>query len=599
MPQRTLSQSVMLATSMHAQPGVYAVLLGSGVSTGAGVPTGWGVVTQLIQRLAAADAPGDAESLQLAADQPERWWSEHHDGELGYSALLSALATTPAARQGLLADFFEPTDEDREQGIKTPSAAHQAIAGLVKRGLVRVIITTNFDRLMEQALDAAGVSPQVISRPEAVRGMAPLAHSQATIIKLHGDYKDLGSRNTPEELEKYPEEWNVLLRQIFDEYGLVISGWSADWDTALVTALESTPNRRYPLYWDNRSSRGENAQRLLSTRAGQIIQAAGSDELFTGLLSSIEALDHLTRPPLTIAMAIAQIKRCLPDPVRRIDLHDLVMDFVEEVVTAITEQPVSIQGLNSVQLEAIYDGHLRAISSLMQLLITGVAHDIDGDHDRLWLDVLQRLVDAGTAPISQGMPALIDARLYPALLALTAMGVTTVRRDRDELLIKLVTRVEGRDRMGTSEDIAVAQLLHPQRILERSRINAFPRWEGTTWIHPASHLLKTDIKPFFEELIPLEADYVQAFHGFEYRFGLVQENINDDTKGLRALSGEYVGERAWSWGDEEVPLAEVAFRKAVERNASRPWNSFLGGTENVDGALLVHREVLKNYRRSW
>lgn len=584
---------------MHAQPGVYAVLLGSGVSTGAGVPTGWGVVKQLILRLAAADTPGDTESLRLAADQPERWWSEHHNGELGYSALLSALAATPAARQGLLADFFEPTDEDREQGIKIPSAAHQAIAGLVKQGLVRVIITTNFDRLMEQALDAAGVSPQVISRPEAAKGMAPLAHSPATIIKLHGDYKDLGSRNTPEELENYPEEWNILLRQIFDEYGLVISGWSAEWDIALVDALESSPNRRYPMYWDNRSSRGENAQRLLNARQGQVIQAAGADELFAGLLSSIEAIDRLTHSPLSTAMAIAQLKRYLPDPVRRIDLHDLVMGVVEEVATAVGEQPLSINGLNGDKIQAVYEQHLRSTSSLIHLLITGVTHDIDGTHDRLWVDALQRLVDAGTAPISQGMHTLNDARLYPALLALTAMGVTTVRRARDGLFIKLLTQVEGRDHMGTSDPIPVAQLLHPQRILDKNTINAFPKWGNTNWIHPASHLLKSDIQPFFESLIPLEAEYVQAFHGFEFRFGFVQENINDGTRGLRAMSGEYIGERGWIWGDEEVPLAETAFRKAIERSSSRPWEDFLGSTKSVDEALLTHREVLKRYRHFW
>ena len=44
---RGLSPLVSLATSMHSQPGVYAVLLGSGVSTGAGLLTGWGVVTEL------------------------------------------------------------------------------------------------------------------------------------------------------------------------------------------------------------------------------------------------------------------------------------------------------------------------------------------------------------------------------------------------------------------------------------------------------------------------------------------------------------------------------------------------------------------------
>jgi hypothetical protein len=42
----------MLATAMQSQPGVYALLLGSGISTGAGIPTGWGVVTSLVEKAA-------------------------------------------------------------------------------------------------------------------------------------------------------------------------------------------------------------------------------------------------------------------------------------------------------------------------------------------------------------------------------------------------------------------------------------------------------------------------------------------------------------------------------------------------------------------
>jgi NAD-dependent SIR2 family protein deacetylase len=99
-----------------------------------------------------------------------------------------------------LRGFFEPTEEEAEQRLKTPSKAHEALAQLIKRGLVRVILTTNFDWLTERALEAEGVSPQVIARPEAVAGMAPLAHAPATVVKLHGDYLDLGSRNTPEEI---------------------------------------------------------------------------------------------------------------------------------------------------------------------------------------------------------------------------------------------------------------------------------------------------------------------------------------------------------------------------------------------------------------
>lgn len=41
---KALSPLVSLAMQMQTQPGVMAVLLGSGVSTGAGLPTGWEIV---------------------------------------------------------------------------------------------------------------------------------------------------------------------------------------------------------------------------------------------------------------------------------------------------------------------------------------------------------------------------------------------------------------------------------------------------------------------------------------------------------------------------------------------------------------------------
>lgn len=238
-PANALDAQVMLATAIHAQPGVYALLLGSGVSTGAGIPTGWGVVRDLVRRAAAAAAPEDADAPQRAHDDPEVWWAEHGDGQpLGYSNLLAALAPTPAARRALLAGFFEPSEEDLESGLKVPSPAHRALADLVKRGTVRVILTTNFDRLTERALEDAGVSPQVISNVGALAGMSPLQHTAATVIKLHGDYADLLQRNTVDELTAYPPEWDVLLDRVLSEYGLLISGWSADWDHALVAALE-------------------------------------------------------------------------------------------------------------------------------------------------------------------------------------------------------------------------------------------------------------------------------------------------------------------------------------------------------------------------
>jgi hypothetical protein len=43
-----------------------------------------------------------------------------------------------AARQALLAGYFEPTDEDRAEERKVPTVAHHAIAHLVACGAPRV-----------------------------------------------------------------------------------------------------------------------------------------------------------------------------------------------------------------------------------------------------------------------------------------------------------------------------------------------------------------------------------------------------------------------------------------------------------------------------
>jgi hypothetical protein len=594
---RPLSPSVMLATSMHAQPGVYALLLGSGVSTGANILTGWGVVTDLVRKVAVQEG---AETADQAAADPEAWWYEQYGEGLGYSSLLKSLAPTAAARQGLLEDYFEPTAEEREEGVKTPSAAHRAIAQLVKKGYVKVILTTNFDRLMEEALSAEGVAAQVISRSDAVAGMQPLPHAPITVIKLHGDYKDLGSLNTPEELASYPQPWNDLVGRVLDEYGLVISGWSADWDTALVALMNASPNRRYPLYWDACSSEGENAQQLLAGRQGAVIPAAGADELFSKVLSNIEALERLADPPLTTAMAVARLKRYLPDPIRRIDLHDLVMDATEVVAQGVIEQPLSLPGDSSVVLQKVLDDHREQSLLLRTLLVEGVRHDSDMVHDRLWLDVLQRLMDVGSVR-RLGVPIqehLEKARLYPALLIQAALGTAATHRRRDDLIIKLGTQVIGTLDDGIRRKLPAAQLVHPWVVLNQDGVKILPRNQGRPPAYPISRLLKEDTRYALSSLIPDDDQYIETFHGYEYRMSLVHALTSKDQDLLLhgPMPGEYVGETAWSWNPRNVPLVELAFREAAALSHEWPWIEAFGGPDGYEKRLVEHREELLRFK---
>lgn len=580
-----ISPLVSLATSMHAQPGVYALLLGSGISTSAGIPTGWGVVTELVARIAALQ--GGGETVEQARKDPESWWNENGAGNLGYSALLEQLASTPAARQGLLSSFFEGDTPDGE--VIAPSRAHHAIAALVKRGAVRVIVTTNFDRLTEQALEAAGVSPQVISRPEAVNGMMPLAHAPATVVKLHGDYKDLGTRNTPSELSAYPSEWTELLTQVFEEYGLVISGWSAEWDNALVHALESA-RHRYPLYWDARSARKENARRLLSARSGVIVPAADADELFVELAENLDALDRMSAAPLTTALAVARLKKYLPDPVRRIDVHDLIMGVVDEVTAGIAAQPKDGE-VTGDELQVVWEDRFRSMERLVPLLIEGVWHDQEGQHDRLWGDVVQRLVDAAAVFEPSFNDAYLGARRIPALVAVEVIAITATKRGREDLLPRLISGVEVVDRQRHTEPQSVAQFLHYARIADNAWIHMMPRTEGTQYYYPVSHIFKEDTRRFFSELIPQDSDFDTAFHGFEYRIGLLQQY----SQGYKAISGEYVG--TWAWA-ADIPHAEALFRRDLERHGDDAWADILAvDGDTVDSALTSHRETLSRLRQ--
>lgn len=152
-----------LALSMQSNPGVYALLLGSGVSRPANIPTGWEVVLDLIARLAAMEG-------EEHIGDPAEWYLDRFGEAPDYSKLLGRLARGPAERQCLLRSYFEPTEEERAEGMKQPTAAHRAIASLCARGYIRVIVTTNFDRLLEQAMSAEGLTPTVISTADAVRG---------------------------------------------------------------------------------------------------------------------------------------------------------------------------------------------------------------------------------------------------------------------------------------------------------------------------------------------------------------------------------------------------------------------------------------------
>jgi hypothetical protein len=295
------------AISVQSHRGIYAVLLGSGVSRSAAIPTGWEIVEDLARRVALAS--GDT-----VGNNWEQWYLSKFGKQPNYSDLVAAVAPMQTERMSLLKAYFEPTEEQKEQGLKLPTAAHRAIARLVASGHIRVIITTNFDRLMEQALEAEKVNPTVISSPAQVAGMMPLPHVNCLVLKIHGDYLDTRIKNTTGELSNYEQEINVVLDRVLSEFGLIVCGWSADWDIALSDAILRNSRFRFSTYWMAKGKLTERGDLLVKHRQALVIPIEAADAAFTKLEAMVRAIEAGTiADPVSPRVAIAMTKRYLSD----------------------------------------------------------------------------------------------------------------------------------------------------------------------------------------------------------------------------------------------------------------------------------------------
>ena len=274
-----------LAFGLHHTKGTYAVLLGAGISSAAGIPTGWDIAVDLIPQIAklrGEDPP----------DDPVDWYQQRFDRPVNYSEIVQSLASAPAERSQLLSRYIEQDAEDIREGRKQPTLAHRVIAKLAKHGCIRLILTTNIDRLMETALADEQIHPMIIHSPDDILGMVPLSHSQGEccVIKIHGDYKDIRSLNTASELEHYPESVDRLLDQVFAEFGMIVCGWSARWDGALCNAVKRSASGGYSWFWAEHSTTSEAAEELIAHKGAQRIKINDADSFFNEVLRKVERL---------------------------------------------------------------------------------------------------------------------------------------------------------------------------------------------------------------------------------------------------------------------------------------------------------------------
>lgn len=523
-----------LAFSVHNNKGVYALLLGSGVSHAAGVPTGWDLSLDLIRKVAHL-AGEDPES------EPDAWYRAKFGKEPDYSELLDLLTQSPLERGQLLRSYFEPNEEEQEQKLKTPTAAHRAIAELIRGGYVRVIVTTNFDRLLEQALQDLGIGANVISTPEAAQGCMPLAHTRCTIVKVNGDYLDPRLKNTIEELSSYAESMNTLLDQVFDEYGLIVCGWSVDYDTALRAALERCKSYRFGAFWSVFGGKPtDSGQRLMNHRRATPIQIESADKFFADLSDRVRALEGFGegQHPLSARVAVERLKRQLTSH-NVIGMRDLLMGETERAFSALrkvgaSDRPAGTIGEEIARRLAYYEHH---VGPLLQLLVTGARYS-SVDTDACMLDSFKRIFQVKEAGV--GNPPWSDLQRYPALVLMYGVGLAVIASGDYRLIAGLLT-LKIRAREGREPE-AIAFVRQNLSVLGNEQKLLPGRERQYT---PLCNHLEKALREPLREFIPDDSEYRESFDWFEYLLALVHVDLSNSPESLRPSAD---GKEAEAWG---------------------------------------------------
>ena len=359
----------------------------------------------------------------------------------------------PSPSSGLiLQGYIEPTSEDRDAGRKIPTKAHFAIADLVHAGYVRVILTTNFDRLLENALRDRGVEPTVIDSLDSLKGAEPLTHTNCHLVKLHGDYKDIRICNTEAELAQYKDELNSHLDRILDEHGLVVCGWSGDWDEALRSAILRSRSRRYSLYWAARNPLKDRGNKIITQCNGKVIRISNADDFLDSLHNQVQNLTQSRlQSPWSLELQVKSAKRFASRPEHAIELHDLFETETKKLLhlldTATPQVAFDSDGVQSLC------GFYESVSKSLACMFGVVGRWGNGNERNIAADAFLTVWNQASGADSWR----VLLQRYPAILVLWSYGTCLTLAKRWPAIFRLLSHPVG----GRQDDQkALVELLY-------------------------------------------------------------------------------------------------------------------------------------------
>lgn len=146
-----------------------------------------------------------------------------------------------------------------------PNHNHIFLSELVSKGYLSTIITTNFDSLIEKALEKRGIPYSLLYQGVHFKNYDP--NRKAQILKLHGSLEGQNKNNTSNSVlisvnqvgKKIDKQIVNTLKKILRDKDLVFIGYSGMDDFDILPILLTTKSNR-SIYWVNHKERADLVQ---------------------------------------------------------------------------------------------------------------------------------------------------------------------------------------------------------------------------------------------------------------------------------------------------------------------------------------------------
>lgn len=256
----------------------YVLFCGAGVSKDAGISTGWEVLLETLRRIRAQE---EGKKTDYNDRQMEEYYElKYKDFE--YAQIIRSLFPANEEQREFLQELFKN---------KSPGKSHQLIAEWVKQGLVKFVITTNFDSMIEYALDEIGFRGKysVISDGEQIKNSKPWVHEDVCrIYKIHGTIEQGKIRNTEKDLKQLDKKMTKDCLDILERHGVIVLGYAGN-DKGTMNIFNKRRFRGYSLYWTVYNKQiSSNVEKLLTKQEGIKIEIKDAVDFLEEVSNRVE-----------------------------------------------------------------------------------------------------------------------------------------------------------------------------------------------------------------------------------------------------------------------------------------------------------------------